>query len=35
MVYGCLPACVLKQVVNVIQLASAADALAEMDAKEE
>jgi hypothetical protein len=25
----------LKQVVNVIQLASAADALAEMDAKEE
>jgi len=32
-VYGCLPACALKQVVNVIQLASAADALAELDCK--
>lgn len=34
MVYGCLPACVLKQVVNVIQMASAAEAMAEVDAKE-
>ncbi|KAJ1438497.1 phosphatidylinositol synthase [Ochromonadaceae sp. CCMP2298] len=35
MVYGCLPACILKQIVNVIQLTSAADALAEMDVKKE
>jgi hypothetical protein len=34
LVYGCLPACLLKQVVNVIQMVSAADAMAEMDAKE-
>jgi CDP-diacylglycerol--inositol 3-phosphatidyltransferase len=32
--YGCLPACVLKQVVNVIQLVSAADAIAAKDAAE-
>jgi hypothetical protein len=35
MVYGCLPACILKQIVNVIQLTSAAEALAEMDVKKE
>eukprot|EP01035_Chromulina_nebulosa_P025467 gene25468-33236_t len=29
--YGCLPACVLKQIVNVIQLLSAADAIAQID----
>jgi len=29
--YGCLPACVLKQIVNVIQLLSAAEAIAEID----
>eukprot|EP01032_Pedospumella_encystans_P021763 gene21763-24679_t len=34
MVYVCLPACVLKQIVNVIQMASAAEAMAEVDAKE-
>jgi len=32
--YGCFPACVLKQVVNVIQLISAADAIAEVDARD-
>jgi hypothetical protein len=30
--YLCLPACVLKQVVNVIQLVSAAEAIAAQDA---
>ena len=30
--YGCLPACILKQIVNVIQLLSAADAIASKDA---
>lgn len=34
MMYGCLPACLLKQLVNVIQMTSAADAMAEIDAKE-
>jgi hypothetical protein len=29
--YGCLPACILKQIVNVIQLLSAADAIAQTD----
>ena len=32
--YGCLPACILKQIVNVIQLLSAADAIASKDAKD-
>lgn len=32
--YGCLPACVLKQVVNVVQMASAAEAIAAGDAAE-
>jgi CDP-diacylglycerol--inositol 3-phosphatidyltransferase len=31
--YGCLPACVLKNIVNVAQLCSAADAIAETDAE--
>jgi len=31
--FGCLPACVLKQIVNVIQLLSAADAIAQTDIK--
>ena len=31
--YGCFPACVIKQVVNVVQLTSAAEALAAEDAK--
>lgn len=34
MVFGCLPACILKQLVNVLQMTSAADAMAEVDAKE-
>lgn len=34
MMYVCLPACVLKQIVNVIQMTSAAEAMAEVDAKE-
>lgn len=32
-VFGCLPACILKQIVNVFQLISAAYAIAEVDAK--
>jgi hypothetical protein len=35
MVYGCFPACILKQIVNVIQMTSAAEAMAEADAKDE
>eukprot|EP01038_Epipyxis_sp_PR26KG_P008226 gene8226-11132_t len=33
--YFCLPACILKQLVNVIQLLSAADAIAETDTKKD
>lgn len=32
--YVCLPACVLKQLVNIVQLASAADAIASKDAND-
>jgi hypothetical protein len=31
--YGCLPGCIIKQVVNVAQLCSAADVLAARDAE--
>lgn len=32
--YGCLPACILKQLVNVVQLASAGEAIAKIDAED-
>lgn len=32
--YGCLPACVLKQLVNVVQLLSAAEVMAKIDVAE-
>ena len=31
--YGCFPACIMKQLVNVVQLASASYAIASMDAE--
>ena len=30
--YGCLPGCIMKQFVNIVQLASASHAIAEEDA---
>ena len=32
-IFGCLPACILKQIVNVAQLVSAADTIAGRDAE--
>lgn len=32
--FACLPACILKQLVNVVQLTSAAEAIAQIDADE-
>jgi hypothetical protein len=32
-VYGCLPACVMKQIINVVQLWNAAETIASTDAE--